>query len=56
MRSVLKVSAGKSDLKKFTATVPPGSPRIRSDRVLELARKFWPGPAFSPKSYSVLSM
>ena len=47
---------GKSDLKKFTATVPPERPLMRSCRVLLLAGKFCPGPAFSPKSYSVLSM
>ena len=44
-------AAGKRQLERFLFD------RVyRSDRVLELARLFWPGPAFSPKSYSVLSM
>lgn len=55
MRSTLKVSAVRFDLKKLTEIVRPASPRIRIVRVLLSFRKFCPGPLSSPKSYSVLS-
>ncbi|MEY4006560.1 MAG: hypothetical protein RLZZ221_2656 [Verrucomicrobiota bacterium] len=56
MRSTLKVSAVKFDLKKLTEIVPPVRPRIRIVRVLLSLRKFCPAPPSSPKSYSVLTM